>query len=651
MSSRNAATDNIDEFVVKNLIKNEDFFLVYQKKVSIGDPSEVVGMEGLLRLKTKGFESQSPLVFLPVFKRMGLFPTLTLSMIDKLVGDWKSCSTTGLEPNITINIDLALFEDLAFIDKLLARLERSSMPLAKLTVDIIESSTLQALERAQAGLSLLKGAGSKLAIEATGNAELLENWPERNQIDEIKLPRFFFGDPQNNLENRAHIQRYRAIADSINAELTAVGVESAEETNYLASLGVNSAQGFMFGRPSPLSAMDQNSHFACSYNLDCNIVLVEHNLGFRGNLVSFLPHGFRVTTVNGEHLSADEIIKLNADLLIFEVDAPDNRAFQLLDDLSTRDDFDGSSTLVVAKSDDKNLYLRCYEAGVYAFIHQSMPVMETLAIINRSLNARAANRKISQMAKSSSELAMQSMRDAANYGEIVQLMKAICAANDEQEISKALFRYMHQHNLLASVVFFDGDRVTSYDSKHIHCRPTELNVFEVLRDKGRLYEFGNRIVVNGKLCSFLIKNLPQDPAEKGQIRDYVAAIIECMDARYECIIQASAIERAVEDLMSISLTAVTQVEASSNLRLEMIDTLNTEIGLSFHLLDLTIEQENYLKNLVSKFLNEHSWQEDASSHLVERLQTTVEHLSLLTKHKEPATVAGDDNLDDDVELF
>ena len=241
------------------------------------------------------------------------------------------------------------------------------------------------------------------------------------------------------------------------------------------------------------------------------------------------------------------------------------------------------------------------------------------------------------MAQESSELAMQSIRDASQYGDIVQLMKNITESKNKTDISKHFFQYMKSKGLSSSIAFSTEDQLTCFCSKDIQCTPTEQNVFELLRPKGRLYEFGDRIVVNGQYVSFMIKNMPSDKELKGQIRDYIAVIIECMDARYQGILQNRAIGQAVNELLSISQDAIEKVKTANQKKQKLIDYVNTEISLSFHILELSEDQEDYLKNLVNKLITEQDWENENNYSTTARLETTIKKLSALFKDENNTT--------------
>jgi len=60
----------------------------------------------------------------------------------------------------------------------------------------------------------------------------------------------------------------------------------------------------------------------------------------------------------------------------------------------------------------------------------------------------------------------------------------------------------------------------------------EVELFDVLKNRGRLYNFGPRMIINDSHVSVLIKNMPlDDEIQVGRLRDILAVIIEGFEAR------------------------------------------------------------------------------------------------------------------------
>ena len=69
------------------------------------------------------------------------------------------------------------------------------------------------------------------------------------------------------------------------------------------------------------------------------------------------------------------------------------------------------------------------------------------------------------------------------------------------------------------------------------CSPIVIELFEMLKNKGRLHEFSNRILVNYEMISLLILNMPeQDPDKHGRIRDHICFLVSVTEQQLKAIL-------------------------------------------------------------------------------------------------------------------
>jgi EAL domain-containing protein (putative c-di-GMP-specific phosphodiesterase class I) len=74
-------------------------------------------------------------------------------------------------------------------------------------------------------------------------------------IDTIKIDRSFIRDILSDPSDAAICNAIRAMAESLNIEVIAEGVETKEQLDYLLANGFTTVQGYLYGRPEPLSKL------------------------------------------------------------------------------------------------------------------------------------------------------------------------------------------------------------------------------------------------------------------------------------------------------------------------------------------------------------------------------------------------------------
>lgn len=122
----------------------------------------------------------------------------------------------------------------------------------------------------------------------------------------------------------------------------------------------------------------------------------------------------------------------------------------------------------------------------------------------------------------------------------------------------------------------------------------------MLENHGRIYEFGKRILINGRNVSFLVKNLPQDEHDAGQARDFLAALVEGIESKIDELEVQSAILDATADLSHAIVKINDNLSQHSTTINDIMNNMIADISSSYHKLDLNDEQEAYFTDMVEK---------------------------------------------------
>ena len=101
-------------------------------------------------------------------------------------------------------------------------------------------------------LRRLNAEGIGLALDDFGKGYSSITYLKQFPVDQIKIDRDFVKDMTESDEKRALVEALVKMAQALRLEVVAEGVESAEQAERLAKLGVPLFQGFHFARPMPL---------------------------------------------------------------------------------------------------------------------------------------------------------------------------------------------------------------------------------------------------------------------------------------------------------------------------------------------------------------------------------------------------------------
>jgi ActR/RegA family two-component response regulator len=244
-----------------------------------------------------------------------------------------------------------------------------------------------------------------------------------------------------------------------------------------------------------------------------------------------------------------------------------------------------------------------------------------------------------------------SMAQASKYGSCMQLTSRLNNCFTIEKIRDEVFSYLFNMNLQGCIAFYPLNQSSQFfSSKNGYCSPVEKGVMELLKIKPRLYRFGTRTIFNHPSVSILILNLEEGAIDTDIYIDALASVIECIGARMAFITYKDSLVNVQEQIQQAVIKTKKLVEISKLHQQEVMNEIVQNMGMSFHVLDMTDEQEEYLTNLVHNALKKHA-QDDVMffevTQLLDNALTSVDDLkSLNTLQSEP-----EEELDEEDELF
>jgi diguanylate cyclase (GGDEF)-like protein len=235
------------EVDLREAIEHNELELYYQPIVSLHDNS-VTGFEALARWNHRTRGLVPPSDFIPVAEDTGMMPWL---------GEWaltEACSKIAQLPGhlkLAVNLSPVQFSAPDLIDVVRRALSTSGLPSNRLELEITERLLLENNEQTISMLRQLRELGISIALDDFGTGYSALGYLRKFPLDKIKIDRSFITDMATRSDQVAIIQAVLSIARALGMTVTAEGVETVVQKDFLKALGCDSAQGFLFGRPGP----------------------------------------------------------------------------------------------------------------------------------------------------------------------------------------------------------------------------------------------------------------------------------------------------------------------------------------------------------------------------------------------------------------
>ncbi|MGS1017834.1 putative bifunctional diguanylate cyclase/phosphodiesterase [Allosphingosinicella humi] len=238
---------NETEVGLRRGIPQGEFVPYFEQQVDLVD-GRLQGFEMLARWQHPEKGVICPDDFIGVAEECGLIGDLSMSVMRQAF-----LEARRWHPSLTlaVNISPAQLKDPWLSQKLLKLLVETGFPPERLEVEITESSLFENLGLAQSIVGSLKNQGIRLALDDFGTGYSSLAHLRALPFDRIKIDRSFVSSVNDNPESLAIINAITRLADSLDLEVTAEGIEDERVEARLRAIGHYKGQGWLFGRPIP----------------------------------------------------------------------------------------------------------------------------------------------------------------------------------------------------------------------------------------------------------------------------------------------------------------------------------------------------------------------------------------------------------------
>ncbi|OUS28884.1 hypothetical protein A9Q99_10930 [Gammaproteobacteria bacterium 45_16_T64] len=241
------------EAAIRNAIEKDEFTLQYQPKVSLSDPTRVE-FEALIRWTTPTHGFVSPADFIPIAEESGLIIQIGDWVLNEACRQTKEWVRAG-HHNIRVSVNFSPVQ-INYgnpTSSVKAALEKHKLDPKRLELEITESGLMQNERVAIAYLNSLKELGLSIALDDFGTGYSSLAYLQRFPIDTLKIDRAFIQDMENNEDSQHVLDTIIFLADKLQLETVAEGVETASQLELIQGKGCKIVQGYYFSKPLPAS--------------------------------------------------------------------------------------------------------------------------------------------------------------------------------------------------------------------------------------------------------------------------------------------------------------------------------------------------------------------------------------------------------------
>ncbi len=249
MSTQSFAKLEMESYLRKAIERNE-LVVYYQPQIDLMN-QQLIGMEALVRWKHPKLGMVSPGKFIPLAEETGLIVPVGEWVLRTACKQAKQWHDQGIWPlKMSVNMSVRQFQQQNIVALVAAVLEDTKISPSSLELEITES-ILQNIDMIMPQLEKLKKLGVQISIDDFGTGYSSLNYLKNFPVDTLKIDQSFIRDIYCDPRNATIVMTIIAMAQTLQMNVIAEGVETEEQLRFLIQQQCDGAQGYYFSPPIP----------------------------------------------------------------------------------------------------------------------------------------------------------------------------------------------------------------------------------------------------------------------------------------------------------------------------------------------------------------------------------------------------------------
>jgi len=237
-------------------VQRNELLLYYQPQIEAVH-NKVVGIEALMRWNHPQYGILGPACFIPIAEQNGLINEIGDWGLRQACADTKELEAGGFFPlKTSVNISVQQLSSFNFVQNVLQVIHGCGLGQNSMELEITESCLMHDLQNASEMLEELTQGGVSIAIDDFGSGYSSLNYLQNLSINTLKLDRAFIQQANLASSEKTIFTAIQSMAQSLDVNFVAEGVETQAQKMYLERLGFCSiVQGYYYSKPLPLAEL------------------------------------------------------------------------------------------------------------------------------------------------------------------------------------------------------------------------------------------------------------------------------------------------------------------------------------------------------------------------------------------------------------
>ena len=238
------------EASLRRACMRDEFTIAYQP-VFNSDGTKICAAEALLRWKCPERGDISPAEFIPIAEELGLVSRIGSGVLRQAC---KDASSWPINIGLAVNVSPVQLLDPRLPQTVRQALDEASLSPERLELEITETALLNNDEAALKVLKQIRAMGVRISLDDFGTGYSSLSYLHRFPISRIKIDKSFVQRLPDDVGSASIVKAIALLGNSLSLEITAEGIETNSQLNFIRENGCDHVQGFLIGHPIPHDA-------------------------------------------------------------------------------------------------------------------------------------------------------------------------------------------------------------------------------------------------------------------------------------------------------------------------------------------------------------------------------------------------------------
>ncbi|MBU4681150.1 cyclic di-GMP phosphodiesterase [Cedecea davisae] len=240
---------------LRKALDKDQLVIHYQPKMTWR--GEVRSLEALVRWQSPERGLIPPQGFISYAEESGLIVPLGRWVMVSVVQQVAKWRDKGINLRVAVNVSARQLADQTIFSDLKQALKDLNFEYCPIDVELTESCLIENEELALSVIKQFSQLGAQVHLDDFGTGYSSLSQLARFPIDAIKLDQSFVRDVHKHSVSQSLVRAIVAVAQALNLQVIAEGVENQKEDAFLTKNGVNERQGFLFAKPMPAAVFER----------------------------------------------------------------------------------------------------------------------------------------------------------------------------------------------------------------------------------------------------------------------------------------------------------------------------------------------------------------------------------------------------------